>query len=201
MIIMRKNLTYILALAFMWLPIAVLARTNVDELSQLTNASELPRVSPYFFQHQYLSVVAPMIAEKDGEILSAPYILNTVSPEGNGFRSPFSDDEISVDAFDVEGRRIYVWSFPESKYLREALYMAFVPVDGFYKAFAVCIGSMVDWEVSVSTENSRATFGRIKKPASAKECLDLLIDRGVLTGNIVPGEFLQDGYKAPSYRE
>ena len=60
---------------------------------------------------------------------------------------------------------------------------------------------MVDWEVSVSTEKSRATFGRIKKPASAKECLDLLIDRGVLTGNIVPGEFLQDGYKAPSYRE
>ena len=81
------------------------------------------------------------------------------------------------------------------------LCISFVPVDGFYKAFAVCIGSMVDWEVSVSTEKSRATFGRIKRPVSPKECLDILIDRGVLTGDIVRGDFFQEGYKAPAYRE
>lgn len=198
---MKKNLICIIVQILTLLPAVVCAQTKTYNERPITNASELPRVSPYFFQHQYLSVVVPMIEEKDGVILSTPYILNTVSPSGNGFRSPFTDDDISVEVFDVESKKIYVWKFPESKYLREALYMAFVPVNGFYKAFAVCIGSMVDWEVSVSTEKSRATFGRIKRPISAKECLDILIDRGVLTGDIVPGEFFQEGYKAPTYRE
>lgn len=79
--------------------------------------------------------------------------------------------------------------------------MAFIPVDGHYKAFAISIGQMVDWEISTSTESARATFGRVKKPANAKECVDLLVERGALTGEITPGEFFQEGYSAPEYRK
>lgn len=172
------------------------AKVWMDELQE-----SLPKVSPYYLQHQYLSVVASMIGEKDGEmILDSSTILNSLSPIGNGFLSPFKDEEISVERFEVDGKIIFVWSFPESEYLREALYMAFIPVDGKYRAYAISIGASVDWEISTSTESYRETFGRVPRPGSAKECLDILIERGALTGKISPGEFFQEGYKSPCYR-
>lgn len=164
------------------------------------DVNNLPVVTPYYFQHQYLSVVTPMVDEKDGYIFEAPYILNTLTPVGNGFQSPFGDNDIQVEKIVAEGKDIYVWRFPETKYLREALYMAFVPVDGHYKAFAICIGGMVDWEISTSTETARATYGRVKKPESAQECVDLLVGRGALTGVIRPGDYYQEGYVSPKYR-
>lgn len=78
--------------------------------------------------------------------------------------------------------------------------MAFIPVDGKYMAYAISIGAYVDWKISTSTEAGRTTYGRVKHPDSAKECLDILIERGVLAGKIAPGEFFQEGYDPPSYR-
>lgn len=171
-----------------------------NPIDTVESCDSLPMVSPYFFQHQYLSVIVPQIREADGYILETPEILNTISANGNGFRSPFSDRDIKVDKIETEGKTVYVWRFPEPEYLREALYMAFIPVDGYYKAFAISIGSLVDWEISTSTESARATYGQVKKPESAQECVELLKDRGALTGEISPGEFLQEGYTAPEYR-
>lgn len=166
------------------------------------NSSQLPVTSPYYLVHQYISVLAPEIAEKDApEILGSPEILNSVSAYGNGFRSPFRDEDIKVEKFNVEGKDIYVWRFPEPEYLREALYVAFFPINGKYKAFSICIGQWVDWEVSASDEKKRSVFGRIKKPESARECVDLLVSRGALTGHITPGEFVQQGYSGPEYRK
>lgn len=79
----------------------------------------------------------------------------------NGFRSPFKDSDITIKEFKVSDKTIYVWRFPESQYLREALYMTFVPKDGHYIAYAISIGLYVDWELSTSTESSRQVFGRI----------------------------------------
>ena len=187
--------------------ISIFLALNVNAQEIDTDSSEnimadtiLPLVSPYYFQHQYLSVVAPMVDESDGYIFEAPLVLNTSTPIGNGFRSPFADNDIHTEKITVSGKDIFVWRFPEPEYLREALYMVFVPIDGHYKAFAICVGQMVDWEISTSTETSRQTFGRIKKPESAQECVDLLIKLGLLTGEITPGEFIQDGYESPKYR-
>lgn len=180
------------------------AHANVDipvTAASETGTSSLPVVSPYFLQHQYLSVVAPMIGETEGFLLESPETLNTLTPADSGFRSPFSDGQITVEKFVTDGKDIYVWRFPEPEYLREALYMVFVPVDGQYQAFAISIGETVDWEVSKSTETSRSTFGRIKKPESAEECVMLLKERGLMTGRITPGEFFQEGYAAPRYRK
>ncbi len=174
-------------------------KDSVDWIDQ--SLEKLPVVSPYFLQHQYLSVVAPDIDEHDGYILESPEILNSISANGNGFQSPFSDSEIEVSVIEDEGKRIYVWHFPEPQYLREAVYMAFIPVDGCYEAYAISIGQLVDWEISTSTESARSTFGRVKKPESAKECVELLKKRGAYTGKITMGEILQDGYTAPEYRK
>lgn len=160
----------------------------------------LQSVSPYFLQHQYLSVVAQIVADVDGYIFEDPNILNTISANGNGFNSPFADDDIKVEKIVIDEKSIFVWQFPEPVYLREAFYMVFIPIDGHYKAFAVSVGQLVDWEISTSTETSRHTFGRIKKPENARECVNLLIERGALTGNITPGEFMQEDYSAPEYR-
>lgn len=176
------------------------AQTLPDSVAGDTEMTGLPKVTPYFMQHQFLSVVAPMVAESDGFIFADPEILNTSSANGNGFSSPFRNDEITVDSVSVSGKLVYVWRFPEPEYLREALYMAFVPVDGHYMPYAICIGQMVDWEVSLSTQSSRATYGRIKRPESAQECVDLLVGRGALTGTIEPGVFYQEGYEGPKYR-
>ena len=164
------------------------------------NGSPLPLVSPYFLQHQYLSVIAPMIKEDDGYILETPEILNSTSATGNGFLSPFNDNDIHVELIEDDGRKIYVWRFPEPEYLREALYMAFIPIDGHYKAFAISIGATVDWEISTSTENARSVRGRVKRPESAKECVELLKERGAYSGEVSMGEFIQEGYTCPEYR-
>lgn len=174
---------------------------EVTEPDSTISVSDIPVVSPYFFQHQYLSVIAPNVPEEYGHIFGTQEPLNTFEPTDIGFQSPFKDEDIEISAFEDEGKKIYIWRFPETEYLREALYMAFVPIDGKYMAYAISIGQMVDWEISTSSENSRTTFGRIKKPETAQECLDLLKSRGAYTGSITPGEFLQEGYTCPDYRK
>ena len=155
-------------------------------------------MTPYYFVHQWLSVIAPEITYEDGEMLSSPDFLNSVAPLSGGYRSPFSNDDINVEAVDIDGKTVYVWKLPEPKEPRDALYVAFFPIDGHYKAYAICIGNIVDWEISTSTETSRSTFGRVKRPESAKECAELLKDRGAFSGDITMGEYIQEGYK-PRY--
>lgn len=197
---MKTKILMLISLLFALASSANAQEAATDSTADTTTDNALQTATPYFLQHQYLSVLAPMVAENDGHIFETPYILNTVSTEGNGFRSPFADTDIQVEKITTDGKDIYVWRFPEPEYLREALYMAFVPVDGHYKAYAISIGETVDWEISTSTASTRSTYGRVKKPASAKECVDLLIGRGALTGDIAPGEFFQEGYTSPRYR-
>ena len=63
-------------------------------------------------------------------------------------------------------------------------------------AFAISIGQLVDWEISTSDEHTRHTFGRVKKPENAQECVDLLIERGAMTGTITPRDFYRRVTKA-----
>jgi len=198
-----KNLNLFFTLLLFLLPSQyALAQEKTDstEIISRIAAFELPKVSPYYFQHQYLSVIAPMITEDNSIVFNNPTNLNSYTPVGNGFRSPFSDSDIVVEAFEDEGKKIFVWKFPEPEYLREALYMAFIPVNGRYVAYAICIGQLVDWEISTSSEQMRKTFGRVKRPESAEECLDILKKRGAYAGVISPGEFFQSDYKSPEYR-
>ncbi len=196
-----KHLLLALSLVFV-ADIASGQTTSSDSImSELQRITELPKVTPYFLVHQYLSVVVEQIPEKEGEILSTPEVLNTFSANGNGFQSPFKDEEIEVTDISHDGKHIYVWKFPEPKFLREALYVTFIPIEGHYKAFAISIGQLVDWEISTSNELSRSTRGRVKRPDNAQECVKLLIDRGALTGEVTPGEFFQEGYEAPKYSE
>ena len=182
--------------------IATLQDPSTDSImADLKSKTDMPTVSPYFLVHQYLSVIVEQISEDDGEILSSPEILNTFSTNGNGFLSPFRDEDIKVTEVTREGKKIYVWQFPEPKYLREALYVAFIPIDGHYKAFAISIGQLVDWEISTSNEYSRSVRGRVKRPENAQECVDLLIERDALSGEVTMGELLQDGYECPPYSD
>lgn len=197
---MKSVLKILLMVSFAFSAASALGQEALEIDTAEINVAELPVVSPYFLQHQYLSVIAQSIPEELGEVFASPQTLNTFSAIGNGFRSPFKDEDIEVEMFEDEGKRIYVWRFPEPEYLREALYMMFVPIDGKYQAYAISIGQTVDWEISISTEHARRTFGRVKRPESAKECLDLLKSRGAFSGEIAPGEFLQDGYLGPEYR-
>lgn len=197
---MKPRILMLISVLFALTSGAVAREADTEPATNTMTDNTLQPVTPYFLQHQYLSVLAPMVTENDGHIFETPDILNSVSTEGNGIRSPFADTDIQVEKITSGGKDIYVWRFPEPEYLREALYMAFIPVDGHYKAFAVCIGETVDWEISTSTASSRSTYGRVRKPASAKDCVDLLISRGALTGDITPGEFFQEGYTSPRYR-
>lgn len=198
---MKTKLLLIITMLFS-LSITTNATTSAnDSIGNIIDVEELPVATPYFLQHQFLSVVATMVVEKNDDVFETPVFLNTLNAAINGFKSPFTDDEILVDKIVVDGKNIYVWRFPEPEYLREALYMAFIPVNGCYMAFAISIGQLVDWEISTSDEYTRHTFGRVKKPENAQECVDLLIERGALTGIITPGDFLQEGYKGPQYRQ
>lgn len=199
---MKVLYSFLIFLQFLSLSVNARSETlSCPELPDTAVTVDLPMVSPYFLQHQYLSVVAAMIKEADGFILQSPEILNTLSANGNGFRSPFKDNDIKVDSVRTDGKTVYVWRFPEPEYLREALYMAFFPGNGFYKAYAISKGQLVDWEISTSTEKSRATYGRIKRPESAQECVELLKSRGAMKGEISGGEFRQDGYSSPPRRK
>lgn len=160
----------------------------------------LPEVTPYYFQHQFLSPLATVHTDTTAMGLAYPAVYTKFYAKRSGFRSPFDADDIEVTAFNYEGKKIFIWKFPEPQYLREALYMAFFPKDGNYIAYAICIGANVDWEISTSTPKYRQTFGRVKRPESAEECMELLIARGALTGKITPGEFVQEGYQGPEYR-
>lgn len=170
-----------------------------DSIISDIEKQDLPVVSRYYFAHQYLSVVAPEIEESDGALFEDVTNLNTLTPMMNGFRSPYTDSEITVETFEHDGKAVYVWSFPEPHHLREALYVAFFPYDGAYRAVAISIGQMVDWEISISDERMRQTFGRVAKPETPRECFNVLLERGAMHERIIPGEFFQEGYVCPEY--
>ena len=201
---MKRIFGFIIAIILAGTSLSVSAQNEPESQNEAAmdsiDVSWLPVVAPYYFQHQFLSVIAPTIEEQDGYILESPEILNEYTPIGNGFLSPFKNEDIKIEVIDDGGKKVYVWRFPEPEYLREALYMAFFPGDGHYEAFAISIGRDVDWEISQSTESYRSTSGRVKKPESARECFELLKDRGAFTGEITPGEFFQEGYEGPEYR-
>ncbi len=199
---MRRVIRFIVAVIFAGTAFCSVAQNEApaDSVAEEIVISELPVVSPYYFQHQFLSVIAPDIADVDGYILETPEVLNEYSPIGNGFRSPFKNEDIKIDVIEDEGKKVYIWRFPEPEYLREALYMGFFPVNGHYEAVAICIGRSVDWEISKSQERYRSTYGRVRKPSSAQECFELLKERGAYTDTISPSEFFQDGYIGPEYR-
>lgn len=154
-------------------------------------------MTPYYFAHQWLSVLAPKIETGDGDILASPKMLNTIFAENNGLTSPFADEDIAVETFKVNGKTIYVWQLPEPKKLRESLYVVFVPEDGHFMAYAISIGQAVDWELSTSNDWSRSTYGRVKRPESAADCVEVMKGCGVFDGKIIPGEFIQKGYQCP----
>lgn len=154
-------------------------------------------MTPYYFAHQWLSVMAPQIPIEDGEILATPKMLNTMLAAQDGLVSPFADEDISVEIFKVDDRTVYVWRLPEPKKLRESLYVVFVPEDGHFMAYAISIGQAVDWELSTSNDWSRSTYGRVKRPESAADCVEVMKDCGVFDGKIIPGEFIQEGYQCP----
>lgn len=72
----------------------------------INKTADYPTVTPYYFQHQYLSVVAPMVADGDGYVFANAEILNELSPMGNGFKSPFANEDIKIEHFLDEGRDI-----------------------------------------------------------------------------------------------
>ncbi|MDE5608652.1 MAG: hypothetical protein K2I64_06940 [Muribaculaceae bacterium] len=168
-----------------------------DSLISDIDLQEIPTVSRYYFVHQYLSVIAPEIDAGYSGIFEDITNLNSLTPMLNGFRSPYTDEDISVETFEHDGKLIYVWQLPEPQHLREALYVAFFPYEDHYRAVAISIGMNVDWEISTSDELSRHTYGRVRRPDSAKDCMEILIQRNAMGKNIDPGEFFQEGYKCP----
>lgn len=169
----------------------------VDSLVESLDVDEIPVVSRYFFVHQYLSVVAPDTSDDEVSAFSEPSFLNTLVPEYIGFRSPYKDSEINIEEFPLDDKTVYVWQFPEPKHLREALYVAFFPDGDGFKAVAISIGQSVDWEISTSNADLRHTYGRVKRPDSARECFDILVGRNAMHEKIDPGEFFQEGYECP----
>lgn len=173
-------------------------KENAIELLNYLDAKK-QEMTPYYFAHQWLSVIAPQIPVEDGEILASADMLNTDLAGQNGLVSPFANDDIVVETFIVDAKTVYVWKLPEPQKLRQALYVVFVPDDGHFKAYAISIGQMVDWELSTSDDSKRSTYGRIRRPSSAADCVEAMKERGVFSDKIIPGEFMQEGYQSPSY--
>lgn len=197
---MRILAIVFVALAALAIPVRVEAQIDETPLINIDSldVGRLPTVSRYYFAHQYLSVVTPQVAEADGDgVFLTADNLNTLTPCWNGFLSPYADSDITIEAFEHDGHKIYVWRFPEPQHLREPLYIAFFPVDGHYKAVAISIGQYVDWEISVSDASMRQTFGRVPRPESARECMELLLEHGAMRAMFDPGEFFQDDYVCP----
>lgn len=197
---MKSFLSKVLLMVLSLSSLSVSAQNeSVDDNVMVDSVAEAESstVSRYYFVHQYLSVLVPLLPDQNENLLMTPEFLNTAIAAEIGFKSPYDDMEITVDEVERDGKTIYVWQFPEPKHLREALYLAFFPYEGKYRPVAISIGKDVDWEISISNENYRETFGRIKRPESAEECVDLLIERGAITPHIRGGEFLQEGYVAP----
>lgn len=151
----------------------------------------LRRISPYELAHQWLSVVVADITPEQGEILASPYYLNHIMLNDDGMESPFTYDQISVEKIVDGDKAVYVWRFPEPQNDRDALYIAFFEVGNGYRAYAICKGKHVDWEISTSNKKTRQTYGDVDRPESAAQCVEILKSRGAYTGKITPSKFFK----------
>lgn len=148
-------------------------------------------VTPYQFCLQWLAGFGYMVKVGSDEesILASPEFINTVSLRRRGLRSPFKDSDISVEVVEIDGKKVFVWKFPEPKEAPLPLYEAFVPVGDSYVPYMLEKSVFVDWMLGTSDKKAHSSFGEAPRPKDAADFVRILKERGAFEGKITPGAF------------
>lgn len=148
-------------------------------------------VTPYQFCFQWLAGFGYMVKVGSDEesVLASPEFINTVSLRRRGLRIPFKDSDISVEVVEIDGKKVFVWKFPEPKEAPLPLYEAFVPVGDSYVPYMLEKSVFVDWMLGTSNKKAHSSFGEAPRPKDAADFVRILKERGAFEGKITPGAF------------
>ena len=141
----------------------------------------------YYYFFGYLPEIASMI-QNPSDCLDVE-LINTRIPAFNKLRSPFADDDITVDevAVDGMGHPVAVWTFPMPEKMPLCRFIAFVS-DGkeacriytLEKSLPLENGTENYWVVGTTHEGSHSNFGDIPLPPDAKEFVKALQKKGLI---------------------
>ncbi|MDE7125184.1 MAG: tetratricopeptide repeat protein [Muribaculaceae bacterium] len=134
----------------------------------------------YFFR--YLPSIARQIDpySEQAVIFEEPEIINTKMTGYNQFKSPFEDNEIHSDAFEVDEMRIYVWTFPEPADITECLYVAFIPDSDGFNVFTLEKSIEDMWVIGHMKSGKHFNYGHIPVPDDVSGFLMALREKKLL---------------------
>lgn len=165
-----------------------------SEASALAERISRPvqEMTKYQFCFQWLPVwaAATEVGSDNESALADPNFFNTIVPYNRGLRSPYKDSDFSVKIVEVDGKKIYVWKFPEPDEAPLPLYEAFIPVDGYFKPYILEKSVFVDWMIGTSDRKTHTSFGDAPRPKDAEDFVKILKERGAFEGKIKPGSFM-----------
>ena len=148
---------------------------------EITTPAQEIGMYDYFFS--WLPMIGSMAEEiTDKALFTTPHLANSRLPEINNMRPPFTDDQIAAETVSIGDVSIAIWRFPEPETVPMCLYAAFVPDCKTYDYYTIEISLDNIWVLGSMKGQTHSNYGEVRRPENAADFVDLLIEKGILTG-------------------
>lgn len=183
---LMKKLLFFCFAAVASLALVIGSGTTLNAM-ETDNPAPVHEMPPYAYFFQWLPGVSAQVPVSYGSLLlSSPKDLNSEMPEENKLKSPFSDEQIAVEAVETAVGTVYVWRFPEPERVPLCLFAAFVPRDGKYTYYTIEKSFEDCWVLGHMTDEVHSNYGTVERPADASAFVELLDKAGLLAGEKEP---------------
>lgn len=150
-------------------------------LKILTEGPEVMQKYTYFFRYLAdLCDIEP--GSENEELLDDVKYINEIMPDYfYGMVSPFSNDDVKLDFFTLDGKKVRVLTFPDPEEITQCKYVAFVPAGGKFQYFTLEKSLLDYWVLGGQDGGTHLNYGDAVYPEDAEGFAKILLERGLLT--------------------
>lgn len=183
---MKRTLAIVSIILTSFAAMHMSAQTDIEqEIKRISQPEQRPtQVLPqevYFFQ--FLPELAKKLNAASAQIILPNSVPTHAMLEEIGFLAPFENDDIICTTVVDGDTEYYVWQYPTPDRFPMPLYIAFAPFEDHLQIFYLEKSIMIPWTIASSEDNTETSFGQNKMPATARDFVILLKDRGLLAQN------------------
>jgi len=154
------------------------AQSTIDFIN--TPVQQLKKYTYFFKWLPRLAAEIPATPEYDDVFTDVTFI-NTAALRNMRMASPFRDEEITSETFEIDGHKVYVLTYPDPNPEEIAIcrYVAFVPSGDSYRYFTYEKSFEGRWILGSMTNDSHYNYG-VADVKDASGFANLLIEKGIV---------------------
>lgn len=147
-------------------------------IKKLTEGPDVMKKYTYFFR--YLADLCDIEPGSENEqLLDDVKYINEIMPDYfYDMVSPFKNDEVKLDYFTLDGKKVRVLTFPDPEEIPLCKYVAFIPFDGKFKYYTLEKSLDNIWVLGGQDGTTHLNYGWAAYPEDAEGFAKILQDKG-----------------------